>query len=308
MGFLAAAIGAGASLVGGLIGNRSARKEAQRNRNFQEEMSNTAVSRRMQDLQSVGLNPLLATSSAQAGASTPVGSMASQQNVFDPAAYAAFTNAWAVKQQVQMQKQQNKADLELKKKELEVQNVRMNQMQADIGYTTARQQETMNVVNRDQLIRDSMQLSNMLLQENVLSERGLQRLRSAQTQEAASRILVNEMQRSKLGSDIVVNIKESGRLQEVTNSLRLANREFEATTQARVNEAYLNSAMSAQEYKYNKERLKMNRNKADYVNTRDVADDSLRISRNIIDLLPVPFVQRSAGGYTPTSTELAPRR
>lgn len=308
MSWLAAAIGAGASLVGGLISNRSARKEAQRNRGFQEEMSNTAVSRRMQDLQSVGLNPLLATSSAQAGASTPSGSMASQQNVFDPAAYAAFTNAWAVKQQVQMAKQQNEADLNLKKKELEVQNMRMNQMQADIGYTSARQMETMNVVNREQLIRDSMQLSNLLLQENVLSERGLQRLRNAQTQEAASRILVNEMQRSKLGSDIVVNLKESGRLQEVTNSLRLSNKEFEATTQARVNEAYLNSAISAQEYKYNNEKLKMNRNKSDYVNTRDLADDSLRISRNIIDLLPIPFVQRSAGGYVSTSAELAPRR
>ena len=47
--------------------------EAQLNRDFQREMSNTAYQRQVQDLRRAGLNPLLALSSSS-GASTPSGS------------------------------------------------------------------------------------------------------------------------------------------------------------------------------------------------------------------------------------------
>lgn len=78
------------SLVGGVLGlgstlikNHSAKKEAQRNRDFQEEMSNTSVQRRIADLKAAGLNPLLAVQSAQGGASTPSGAQADIEK-FDP--------------------------------------------------------------------------------------------------------------------------------------------------------------------------------------------------------------------------------
>ena len=72
------------SLLGGLFGRKSSKRaaeeqrrwdahQAQLNRNFQERMSNTAVQRRMADMQRAGINPVLA---ARFDANTPAGSMA----------------------------------------------------------------------------------------------------------------------------------------------------------------------------------------------------------------------------------------
>jgi hypothetical protein len=83
-----ALIGAGASLVGGILGNRSreeaaaaanaaSAQSAARQMEFQREMSNTSYQRAVADLKAAGINPMLAA--MKGGATTPGGAMYTAQ-------------------------------------------------------------------------------------------------------------------------------------------------------------------------------------------------------------------------------------
>jgi hypothetical protein len=82
--------GAILDFTGGLIRNKHERRESKRNREFQEQMSNTAYQRSMADMRKAGLNPILAAKVG--GASTPSGSKANFGNPFEGAAQKIQTS------------------------------------------------------------------------------------------------------------------------------------------------------------------------------------------------------------------------
>lgn len=80
-------IGAGASLIGGVLRNQASARQAANQMDFQAAMSNTAHQREVADLRAAGLNPIL--SAGGKGASTPTGAMAPMEDVLTPAVHSA---------------------------------------------------------------------------------------------------------------------------------------------------------------------------------------------------------------------------
>lgn len=76
---MAGALGAGASLFGQHSANQTNQALAQKQMDFQKEMSSTAWQRGVEDMKKAGINPMLAY--MKGGASTPGGAMAKMENV-----------------------------------------------------------------------------------------------------------------------------------------------------------------------------------------------------------------------------------
>lgn len=95
-----AIVAGAASLAGGLLARRSNKREAQRNRDFQERMRSTEWQAGVADMRAAGINPAVAYS--QGGASTPSGSQAAPE---ENQASSAMSNMLIRKQLKMMDEQ-----------------------------------------------------------------------------------------------------------------------------------------------------------------------------------------------------------
>lgn len=93
----------GGSLLGGVLQNNSASRNANNQMDFQRNMSGTSYVRAVADMKAAGLNPMLAYS--QGGASTPSGASAPVVDAISPALNSARASR-TVNSQVSLQKLQ----------------------------------------------------------------------------------------------------------------------------------------------------------------------------------------------------------
>lgn len=165
MGFLSGVAGAIGGIASTILGNNSAKDEAQKNREWQEQMSNTSISRRMADLRNAGLNPLLAVDNASSGASTPAGSQA-QIERFNPEWLTALSSAKVANAQARQIDEQTKA---------------------------IKQENSIFDVKADKLRTEAE-----LQRQNILNAKTIRALNEAQTLDAKANVLVKQAQRENV--------------------------------------------------------------------------------------------------------------
>jgi DNA-binding protein H-NS len=159
--WIPAAIAAGAALVGGSINNKANAKEAAKNRDFQQQNSDTAYQRAKLDMKRAGLNPILA--SKMGGASTPGGAMAQMQDVVTPAVSSA------------LQTSQTEAGLEKTKQEVKNLAVSENLTEKQITHVSAtiehiREQIKKVAQDRDLSFQNTMSKNYQNIADSIITQ------------------------------------------------------------------------------------------------------------------------------------------
>lgn len=160
----------GALSVGGdIYANQGNRAEAERNRQFQERMSSTAVQRSVEDYKKAGLNPGLAYDRSS---SSPGGNTATIGNPLN-SGIASAQAARQLKQAMEIARQQSDADLKLKDRQTAAANAAAERDTA-AGLATAWQARLNEQQFRFNDISQPLTAASMRL-ENMLKELGIPR-------------------------------------------------------------------------------------------------------------------------------------
>lgn len=253
LGGIAGAIGGVASTI---LGNNSAKHEAEKNRQFQEQMSNTAISRRMQDLRNSGLNPLLAVENASAGASTPSGSQAQLQH-FSPELISVLSTA-------KLQKQQGKS--------------------AEAG-AKLQEQQTVNEKKQGNIID---------AQGKIIEAQARKTNAEATSIENSNTLFAYEEARKKLENSLVANKINTEKLQQDVlraNSLKTQTEIVKNRLDAKGIELDNEQAQIVVEL------LKREKESWGSSTTAKNIDYGLEKVGQLIDLIPIPFVEKTTKTY-----------